>query len=181
MSQPIRILLQTTIPTTEDDWSIFRFSLLQEYLTSIKDEVGNQLFKVIARDRTSDSEGNDPILSNLGKSDYDELWLFALDTGDGLTEKDIAGINAFRKRGGGILSTRDHQDMGCSMCGLVDIGDLHYFNTQNPDPDDSRWSRDDPHTTYISWPNYHSGANGDYQTIMVLAPVLWRINTKVPV
>ncbi|AFY50905.1 hypothetical protein Nos7524_5181 [Nostoc sp. PCC 7524] len=171
MSQPIRILLQTTIPTTEDDWSIFRFSLLQEYLTSIKDEVGNQLFKVIARDRTSDSEGNDPVLSTLDKSDYDELWLFALDTGDGLTEKDIAGINAFRKRGGGILSTRDHQDMGCSMCGLVDIGDLHYFNTQNPDPDDSRWSRDDPHTTYISWPNYHSGANGDYQTIIPVEPI----------
>jgi hypothetical protein len=32
MLRPIRILLQTTIPTTEDDWSIERFSLLRDYL-----------------------------------------------------------------------------------------------------------------------------------------------------
>ncbi|BAY40873.1 hypothetical protein NIES2111_52630 [Nostoc sp. NIES-2111] len=179
MSEPIRILLQTTIATTEDDWSISRFSLLQDYLKSIQDESGNPLFTVVARDRlrrvedhrTSDAAGNDPILSTLDQSDFDQLWLFALDTGDGLTEQDIAGINAFRKRGGGILTTRDHQDMGCSMCGLVDIGDVHYFNTKNPDPDDSRWNRDDPHTTYISWPNYHSGANGDYQKIIPIEPV----------
>ncbi|WP_193199874.1 hypothetical protein [Nostoc sp. MG11] len=170
MIKPIRILLQTTISTTEDDWSIFRFSLLQEYLASVKDEAG-PLFEVTARDRKSDAEGNDPVLSTLDKSDFDELWLFALDVGDGLTEKDIAGINAFRQRGGGILTTRDHQDMGCSMCGLVDIGDVHYFNTKNSDPDDSRWCRDDPYTTYISWPNYHSGANGDYQKITLVEPV----------
>lgn len=171
MTKPIRILLQTTIPTTEDDWSIFRFSMLQSYLASLKDEAGNFLFEVTARDRESDAEGNDPILSALDKLEFDELWLFALDVGNGLTEKDIAGINAFRKRGGGILTTRDHQDMGCSMCGLIDIGNIHYFNTQNPDPDESRCCRDDPYTTYISWPNYHSGANGDYQKITVTEPI----------
>ncbi len=171
MAKPIRILLQTTIPTTEDDWSIFRFSMLQDYLASIKDEAGNSLFEVTGRDYASNAQGSDPVLSTLDKSDFDQLWLFALDVGDGLTPKDIAGINAFRQRGGGILTTRDHQDMGCSMCGLIDIGDVHYFNTQNPDPDDSRWCRDDPHTTYISWPNYHSGANGDYQKIIIVEPV----------
>lgn len=133
MAEPIRILLQTTIASTEDDWSIFRFSLLQDYLKSIQDKSGKPLFTVLSRDRSSDADGNDPILGTLDQSDFDELWLFALDTGDGLTDKDIAGINAFRKRGGGILTTRDHQDMGCSMCGLIDIGDVHYFNTKNPD------------------------------------------------
>jgi hypothetical protein len=29
---------------------------------------------------------------------------------------------------------------------------------------------DDKETTSISWPNYHSGANGDYQTIAVNTP-----------
>ncbi|MBH8562489.1 hypothetical protein I8748_09925 [Nostoc sp. CENA67] len=171
MAKPIKILLQTTIPTTEDDWSVGRFSLLQDYLVSIKDEAGNPLFAVTARDYESDAEGNDPVLSNLDKSEFDELWLFALEVDKGLTQKDIAGINAFRQRGGGILTTRDHQDMGCSMCGLIDIGDVHYFNTKNPDPDESRWNRDDPYTTYISWPNYHSGANGDYQKITIVEPV----------
>ncbi len=78
MKKPIRILLQTTIPTTEDDWSIGRFSMLSEYLASVKDEAGDNIFEV-----TSDPEGNDPILSNLGESDFDQLWLFALDVGEG--------------------------------------------------------------------------------------------------
>jgi hypothetical protein len=34
----------------------------------------------------------------------------------------------------------------------------------------SRHTPDDPYTTSISWPNYHSGANGDYQTIDVKFP-----------
>lgn len=171
MTQPIRILLQTTIPTTEDDWSIWRFSLLRDYLASLTDEAGNLLFEVTERDRVSDADGNDPILSTLDRSDFDQLWLFALDTGEGLTEKDCAGINGFRQRGGGILTTRDHQDMGCSMCGLGDIGAIHFFNTKNPDPDESRWCIDDPYTTYISWPNYHSGRNGDYQKITPTEPI----------
>ena len=35
-----RILLQTTIPFVEDDWHIGRFSLLAEYLSSLKDDSG---------------------------------------------------------------------------------------------------------------------------------------------
>ncbi len=171
MAKPIRILLQTTIPAAEDDWSIFRFSMLKDYLASIQDEAGNSLFEVTGRDYESDGIDGDSVLSSLDKSDFDEIWLFGLEVDNGLTEKDIAGINAFRQRGGGILTTRDHQDMGCSMCGLVDIGDVHYFNTKNPDPDESRWSRDDLYTSYISWPNYHSGANGDYQKITIVEPI----------
>ena len=60
MTQPIRILLQTTITTTEDDWSIARFSLLRDYLAALKDEAGNALCEVTARDR-ADAD-NDPIL-----------------------------------------------------------------------------------------------------------------------
>lgn len=171
MEKPIRILLQTTIPTQEDDWSIWRFSLLRDYLASLKDDVGNPLFEVTARDREEDANGNDPVLSTLNRSDFDELWLFALDVGEGLSEQDSAGIITFRQQGGGILTTRDHQDMGSCMCSLGDIGEVHFFNTKNPDPDESRWRIDDPHTTYISWPNYHSGRNGDYQKITPVEPI----------
>ncbi|ARV59412.1 hypothetical protein BZZ01_12965 [Nostocales cyanobacterium HT-58-2] len=171
MAEPIRILLQTTIPTNEDDWSIFRFSMLQDYLATLKDEAGNSLFEVTGRDYESNTEDNDPVLSTLDKSDFDELWLFGIDVGDTLTEKDIAGINAFRLRGGGILTTRDHQDVGCSLCGVVDIGKVHYFHSRNPNPDESCRCRDDPYTISISWPNYHSGRNGDYQKLMPVQPV----------
>jgi hypothetical protein len=171
MEKPLRILLQTTIPTIEDDWSIVRFSLLQAYLASLKDEAGNALCTVTARDREVDAEGNDPVLSTLSRADFDELWLLALDTGDGLSTQDCAGITAFHRQGGGIFTTRDHQDMGVSMCGLDTLGHFHYFHTQNPDPDDSRCCRDDIYTTYISWPNYYSGRNGDYQKITPIEPI----------
>ncbi|MBE9167737.1 hypothetical protein IQ238_09460 [Pleurocapsales cyanobacterium LEGE 06147] len=172
MTKPLRILLQTTLlPTEEDDWTIARFSLLRDYLASLKDEIGNPLCEVTARDREPDADGHDPVLSNLDRANFDELWLFALDVGGGLSSQDCAGITKFHQQGGGILATRDHQDMGISMCTLENIGCFHYFNTRQPDPDESRCCRDDPYTSYISWPNYHSGNNGDYQIIEPVEPV----------
>jgi hypothetical protein len=170
MRKPIRILLQTTIPFAEDDWHIGRFSLLRDELTSMKDESGDRLCEVTTRDREADSAGNDPVLSTLDRSDFDELWLFAIDTGEGLTVADCEGITRFRQRGGGILATRDHQDLGISLCTLGGIGRGHFFHSKNPEPDASRHVADDPYTTSISWPNYHSGANGDYQRIAVTSP-----------
>jgi hypothetical protein len=167
MSKPIRILLQTTIPFAEDDWHIGRFSLLRDELLAMKTEAGTPLCEVATRDRQTDASGNDPVLSTLDTSDFDELWLFALDTGNGLTVADCQGITRFRQRGGGILATRDHQDMGISLCTLGGIGNAHFFHSKHPEPDAARQVVDDPHTTSISWPNYHSGANGDYQTINV--------------
>jgi hypothetical protein len=170
MASPIRILLQTTIPFAEDDWHIGRFSSLRDELRSLKDQSGNPLYEVTTRDRELDGAGNDPVLSTLDASNFDELWLFAVDTGDGLTVADCQGITRFRQRGGGILATRDHQDLGTSLCTLGGIGRAHYFHSKHPEPDPSRHVPDDPYTTSISWPNYHSGANGDYQTITPTFP-----------
>jgi hypothetical protein len=171
MNKPIRILLQTTIPTTEDDWSIARFSFLHNYLASLIRPSGEPLCEVVSRDRQANEDGDDPILSSLHDSDFDQLWLFAVDVGDGISERDCQGITTFRQRGGGMLVTRDHMDLGCSVCSLAGIGAAHYFHTQNPDPDVTRHCIDDPYTTYISWPNYHSGRNGDYQTITPMEPI----------
>jgi len=169
MTKPIRILLQTTIPFAEDDWHIGRFALLHDHLASLKEETGNRLCELTARNRESDEAGNDPVLSTLDASDFDELWLFAIDTGAGLTKADCQGITRFRQRGGGIMATRDHQDLGISLCTLGGIGRAHFFHSKNPEPDASRQVIDDPYTTSISWPNYHSGANGDYHAISVPA------------
>jgi hypothetical protein len=170
MTKPIRILMQTTIPFAEDDWHIGRFSLLRDELASLKDETGNPLCEVITRNRESDAAGNDPVLSTLDTTDFNELWLFAIDQGEGLTVTDCQGITRFRQRGGGIMATRDHQDLGTSLCTLGGIGRAHFFHSKHPEPDPSRRVPDDPYTTSISWPNYHSGANGDYQTITVALP-----------
>jgi len=160
-----KILLQTTIPYTEDDWHVGRFSLLRRHLESITGADGQPRYDVIARDREEDADGNDPLLSALERSEFDQLWLFAVDTGDGLTKADCTGITKFRQRGGGILSTRDHFDLGSSLCTIGGIGAAHYFHSKQPDPYDSRNSRDDSFTLSIDFPNYHSGANGDYQIV----------------
>lgn len=168
MNKPVTVLLQTTIEHTANDWHIGRFELLRDYLTSLEAPDGTALFRVTARDR--DKVGSpDPVLSSLDRSDYDELWLFAVDTGDGLHRDDLAGILRFRARGRGLMITRDHMDLGCSICELGPIGSAHVFHTHNiggppPPPDD----RGTPH---IQWPNFHSGANGDMQRVQCELPV----------
>jgi hypothetical protein len=171
MKRPIRILLRTTIPANEDDWHIGRFSLLAEHLSGLRDREGDLLYEVTARDRETNTEGDDEVLSRLDSTDYDELWLFAVDSGDGLTEADCRSITRFRQRGGGILSTRDHHDLGSSLCTLGGVGRAHFFHSKNQDPDETRHERDDQETKEISWPNYHSGSNGDYQVLTPLEPL----------
>src|ERR1700761_4971890 len=125
MGEPTKILLQTTIPFTEDDWHIGRFSLLAEHLASLPG------IEVTARDR--DPPGApDSVLSRLDTSDFDQLWLFAVDVGDGLTTEDCAAISRFRHRGGGLMVTRDHMDLGSSVCTLGGVGDAHFFHSKNP-------------------------------------------------
>src|ERR1044072_3734237 len=165
MKRPIRILLQTTIPSTEDDWHVGRFSLLREHLSGLRDDEGRPLCEVTARDRVTNADGDDEVLSRLDSTDVDELWLFAVDTGDGLTVADCQGITRFRQRGGGILATRDHEDLGSSLCTLGGVGRAHFFHSQHQDPDESRRERDNQDAKAPSWPNYHSGNNGDYQKV----------------
>lgn len=168
MHKPIRVLLQTTIEATPNDWHIGRFSMLRDYLASATSDRGDALFEVVARDR-DDTSAADTVLASLDRSDFDELWLFAVDVGNGLNPEDRAGILRFWERGGGLLVARDHMDLGCSVCALGPVGDANLFHTHNatsplPQPDD----RDTP---YILWPNFHSGANGDFQRISPVPPV----------
>lgn len=169
MAAPIRILLQTTIPTIEDDWNISRFSMLRDHLAGLRDEEGAPLFLVTARDRTPPG-APDPVLSTIDRSDFDELWLFAVDTGDGLHAEDCAAVARFRRNGGGLMVTRDHMDLGCSVCTLGGVGNAHFFHSRNVEPDESCHVPDDRGTTEILWPNYHSGANGDFQLIAPVGP-----------
>jgi hypothetical protein len=170
MNKPIRILMQTTIPAREDDWHVGRFSLLRDHLSGLSDSAGRPLCEVKARDRETNADGDDVLLSRLDASDFDELWLFAVDAGDGLTQADCQGITRFRQRGGGVLSTRDHQDLGSSLCTLGGVGRAHFFHSKHQDPDETRRARDDQDTKDISWPNYHSGSNGDYQRVTAAGP-----------
>jgi hypothetical protein len=157
-----RVLLQTTIPYVEDDWNIGRFSLLRDEIAGIAD--------VVARNRENSPDGNDPILAGIDKSDFDQLWLIAVDTGNGITPAECSAITRFRETGGHVFVTRDHMDLGVSVCNLGGVGDAHYFHSKNPDPDPANRVNDDRVTTTIEWPNYYSGPNGDVQTITIVEP-----------
>jgi hypothetical protein len=166
----MKILLQTTIPTTENDWSIARFGQLADCLRGLRDNSDRGQFDVVMRDR--DALGSpDSILSTLDRQPFDELWLFAVDEGSGLTRKDCEGISRFWLNGGGLLVARDHMDLGSSVCGLGAIGQAHHFHTKNLHPDERMHRIDDPYTKHISWPNFHSGSNGDYQEIRAVGNI----------
>jgi hypothetical protein len=155
-----KILLQTTIAEHPDDWDISRFSLLADELRAAGHEV-------TARNRANRGD-DDPVLSRVDELDYDQLWLMAVDVGDGLTDADTNAILRFREKGGGVLTARDHENLGSCLCGLGSVGLVNQFHDKNIDPNAMR---DDQDTPTISWPNYHSGANGDYQPVLAAEPV----------
>ncbi len=150
-------MLQTTIPEIADDWHAGRFSLLRAQLDSLRDENGEKLYEVVARNREVNENGDDELLSSLYGSDFDQLWLFAVDDGNGLSKTDCSGITKFRQRGGGIFSTRDHNDLGSSLCTLGGIGEAHYFHSKHRDPDEERNVRDNQDNPSIDYPNYRFG------------------------
>lgn len=163
MQKQSSILLQTTIPFAADDWNVGRFSLLA-------DELRNAGYDVTARNREPDERGDDPVLSNLSRSQFDELWLLGVDNGEGLSRSDVEGILRFREEGGGILTARDHADLGASFRALGSLGIVNHYHTYNPEAPD-RCVPDDRDNPNIGYPNYHSGANGQYQKILLQEPV----------
>jgi hypothetical protein len=160
----MKILLQTTIAYDQDDWHVGRFALLGQTLR----DAGHD---VTMRNRESDRNGNDVALSKLEQSEFDQLWLMAVEAKGGLSDDDVAGILAFRESGGGVVTARDHQDLGASLSKLHSLGLLNHFHSLNLEEESERRESDDRDNPNISYPNYHSGANGDYQMIESLPPV----------
>jgi hypothetical protein len=160
----MNILLQCSIPYAQDDWHVGRFALLAQ-------ELGKGA-TVVARNREPDERGDDPVLSGLSRAQFDQAWLLAVDGGSALSARDIAGVNRFQREGGSLLTARDHQDMGMWLRQLEGVGQAHFFHAGDwTEPDQDRRRPDDFETEAISWPNYRSGRNGDYQRIWVEEPL----------
>src|SRR5256885_2756205 len=120
-----RILLQTTIPESRDDWDISRFSLLADELRAAGHDV-------IARNRANRG-GDDLVLSHLDELGFDQLWLMAVDVGEGITAADAYAIRRFRENGGGVLTARDHQDLGCCLSRRGCLGLVTEFHDKSND------------------------------------------------
>ena len=111
-----------------------------------------------------------PIWPPCPVSDFDQLWLFAVDVTDAITPADALAVQAFRRRGGGVFVTRDHQDLGRGLLRLGRLGRCQHFHSDNQEPAEDRHACDDTETPSIDWPNYNTGRNGDFQTPQMLAP-----------
>jgi hypothetical protein len=166
-----RILLKTTIPFTEDDWHIGRFSLLHRHLRSLTGADGSTLYEVDARDRVENGAADDVDLRAAGDGAYDQVWLVGTDSAGALTQGDVDALARFRRSPGGLFLTRDHQDLGSCLCRIPVVGLAQHFQSVNPEPDAAKRCVDDRETTHITWPNYHSGRNGDAQRISAVEPL----------
>jgi hypothetical protein len=88
-------------------------------------------------------------------------------------------------RGGGVLTARDHQDLGCSVCQLGVVGAAHHFHTQNPEASERRVA-DDTSAQGISWPTIilatmatsRASSRSDSYTTSWLAPMVQRSTTS---
>ena len=170
-SGPLRILLKTTIPPSEDDWHVGRFSLLTKHLRSLAGADGSPLYEITPADRLETLAGDDADLETLARGTFNQLWLIATDATGALTPRDVANIAAFRARGCGVFLSRDHQDLGSCLVRLGLLGQTQHFQSINPEPDTARRRCDDLETPTITWPNYHSGANGDLQVVEAAEPL----------
>lgn len=119
-----RILVQTTLRDGEGEWHIERFSALVSLLRA-------EGHDIVARNREPGADGSDPVLSALDDSQFDELWLFAADRGNGLAPADVRGILRFRERGGGMFTSRDRENVGVSLLNLGSVGLVNHFRTYN--------------------------------------------------
>ena len=86
------------------------------------------------------------------------------------TMRDRAGILRFQARGGGLMVTRDHMDLGCSVCAMGPVGAAHVFQYCTTLPVPSRRPTIAIRPRF-GWPDFHSGANGDVQPVRVELPV----------
>jgi hypothetical protein len=152
-----KILLQTTIAAAGDDCPVSRFTRLAELLRSDGHEV-------VCRDREPLDDGSDAVLPNLPESAFEQLWLIAADTGNGLAPADVRGILRFRERGGGVLTARGEKNRGASLLNLGAIGTVNNFHTYNRERG-RRTAR-------------HSGKTGDYQRIEPAQPVHELLHTE---
>lgn len=166
-----RILVKTTIGAIENDWNVGRFSMLAAHLGSLRGPSGSPLYEVVAHNRAENSAGDDVDLAELPDGGYDQLWLIGTDVTGALTAGDVEHITRFRRRGGGTLLSRDHEDLGACLTQLGSVGATQFFHTANPDPNESRRCPDDRETPSISWPNFHSGRNGDLQSVSPVEPL----------
>jgi hypothetical protein len=90
------------------------------------------------------------VILGLSRTQYDEVWVLAVDGGTALTPAECEAVNGFQRSGGGVLTARDHCNMGLWLRSIKGAGSAHFFNDPSCcEPDSARRVRDDRETASI--------------------------------
>lgn len=65
-------------------------------------------------------------------NDFDQVWLFGINSGTGLPTAELTVVESYMNGGGGLFATGDHGYLGSSLCGnITRVKDMRYWS-DNP-------------------------------------------------
>lgn len=72
--------------------------------------------------------------TSVNLNDFDQVWLFGIDSFGGITANEKNAIASYMDGGGGLFATGDHGLLGSAMCGdIIRVRDMRYWgDTPNP-------------------------------------------------
>ena len=97
------------------------------------DELRAAGHEVIARNRANRGV-DDPVLSRLDELGFDQLWLMAVDVGDGLTDAEADAIVRFRENGEGCSPRAITRTLGRCLLRLGSVGMVNQFHDETWTP-----------------------------------------------
>lgn len=117
---------------------------LSEFITTFnkleQSSLLNVKYKVTVAQRTGAMPSNpNPVITNrlnnfrfdtsVTLNDFDQVWLFGIDTSYSLSAAEIAKIETYMNGGGGLFATGDHGSLGNSLCGQIPrVKDMRYWS-----------------------------------------------------
>ncbi|WP_431242478.1 hypothetical protein ACQ9BO_22020 [Flavobacterium sp. P21] len=57
--------------------------------------------------------------SSVTLNNFDQVWLFGIDSGSGLPTDELAAVEAYMNNGGGLFATGDHGTLGSALCSNI--------------------------------------------------------------
>jgi len=67
--------------------------------------------------------------SSVNLDDFDQVWLFAINSGGAISQAENQAIEDYMNNGGGLFATGDHGSLGNAMCGNIPrVKDMRYWN-----------------------------------------------------
>ncbi len=67
--------------------------------------------------------------TSVNLNDFDQIWLFGINSFGGIADNEKKAIAAYMNAGGGLFATGDHGSLGSTMCGeIIRVKDMRHWN-----------------------------------------------------